>query len=175
MSVIYLIKFKLEKLQSSVALDPLGAHRTPPPRCLPVFLKPLCPNFVWIRHWYVGLLQLFWFLCTYLGCFTTKNVWSHLTYLWVDRWVELKRSFWLLVWQTGYGCCPLWCMQWVSPKEKSKQGLKTWNFQSMWKFQRSNKKEVEFPGLIKKKIMWNFHGFWFLTLRFPSGISIYIM
>ena len=48
----------------------------------------------------------------------------------------------------------------------------------MWKFQESIKKGVEFPGMIKKKIMWNFHWYWFLAfpsclyhLEFPSGIT----
>ena len=41
----------------------------------------------------------------------------------------------------------------------------------MWKFQGSIKKGVEFSGTIKKKIMWDFHGSWFLTSEFQSGIT----
>ena len=34
-----------------------------------------------------------------------------------------------------------------------------------------NKKGVEFPGMIKKKIVWNFHGFWFLALEIRIGVT----
>ena len=40
----------------------------------------------------------------------------------------------------------------------------------MWKFQGSIKKEMEFPGVIKKKV-WNVHGSWFLTLEIPMGVT----
>ena len=46
---------------------------------------------------------------------------------------------------------------------------------SMWKFQGSVKKELEFPVVFKKNScgMWNLHGSWFLTLEFAnlSGAS----
>ena len=64
--------------------------------------------------------------------------------------------------------------QWLFQK-KSVGGvgeLRTWNFQGdwknrIWKLQESIKKEVEFPGMIKKKIVWNFQGQNFIL----SGIS----
>ena len=28
------------------------SQHPPPPRHLSSFLKPLCPNFIWIRHWH---------------------------------------------------------------------------------------------------------------------------
>ena len=34
-----------------------------------------------------------------------------------------------------------------------------------------NKKEVEFSGGDQEKIMWNFHGSWFLTLEIPKGAT----
>ena len=62
-------------------------------------------------------------------------------------------------------------------RKKSKYGLgiRKWNFQgywrkSMWKFQRSIKKEVGFPGVFKKN-SGNFHGSWFLTLKFPRSVT----
>ena len=33
----------------------------------------------------------------------------------------------------------------------------------MWKLQETTKKEVEFQKLIQEKIVWNFHGSWFLV------------
>ena len=55
-------------------------------------------------------------------------------------------------------------------------GLRTWNFQEHWrkkmrKFLGSIKKEVEFPGVFEEKLMWNFHGSWFLILEFPRGVT----
>ena len=40
----------------------------------------------------------------------------------------------------------------------------------MWKFQGSIEKEVKFPGVFKKKIMWNFHGSLLSTLEFASVV-----
>ena len=50
------------------------------------------------------------------------------------------------------------------------RGLAGWR-KSMWKFQGSFKKEVEFPRGVQEKIMQTFHGFWFLTLEFPRGVT----
>ena len=57
-------------------------------------------------------------------------------------------------------------------RKNPNRGSKTWNLQEYWrkgkKFQGSSKKEVEFPGMLKK-IMWNFNSQWvlfFLTLVF---------
>ena len=54
-------------------------------------------------------------------------------------------------------------------------GLRTWNF---W---GSLRKNVEIPGVdqkrsgnsrgIQEKLMWNFHGSWFLTLEFPRAAT----
>ena len=57
-------------------------------------------------------------------------------------------------------------------KSKQGQGLRTWDFQgywrrNMWKFQGSIKREVKFLGVYKKKSC-NFHGSWFLTLKFQK-------
>ena len=58
---------------------------------------------------------------------------------------------------------------------KQGRGLRTWNFQrywrkNIWKFQGSIKKEVEFPGVYKKKSC-NFYGSLILTLEFPRGVA----
>ena len=49
-------------------------------------------------------------------------------------------------------------------------------FQDYWrkrmsKFQGSIKKVEKFPGALKKKILLNVHGYWFLTLEFPRGVT----
>ena len=41
----------------------------------------------------------------------------------------------------------------------------------MWKFHQSIEKEVEFPGELKKKIMWNFHGSLLSTLEFANVVT----
>ena len=69
---------------------------------------------------------------------------------------------------------PNW--KWAIPEKIQTGGLRTWNFQgywrkSMWKFQGSIKREVEFRGLFKKKT-WNFQGFWFFNLEFLRGVTI---
>ena len=65
-------------------------------------------------------------------------------------------------------------------KKKSKQGgLRKWIFQgywrkNIWKLQGSIKKRSAISIGVQRKLMWNFHGFWFLTLEFPSqshGVS----
>ena len=65
-------------------------------------------------------------------------------------------------------------------QKKSKEGrggggLTTCNFPRYWrrlcKNSRGQLKKVEFPGVIKKKFMWNFCGSWFLILEFPRGVA----
>ena len=41
----------------------------------------------------------------------------------------------------------------------------------MLNFQRLIENEVEFPGVTKRKITWNFQGSWFLALEFPRGLT----
>ena len=41
------------------------------------------------------------------------------------------------------------------------------------KLQESIKKEVEFPSMINKKILWNFHESWFLVLEIPTGVILF--
>ena len=56
---------------------------------------------------------------------------------------------------------------------KKKQRMRTWNFQGYWRAYenfRDQVKEWSFH-LIKKKIMWNFHGSWFLVLKFPRVVA----
>ena len=65
--------------------------------------------------------------------------------------------------------------QWLFQKKSLGEELRTWNFQGnwknrIWKLQESIKKEVKFPGMIKKKIVWNYYESWFLALWF-GGIS----
>ena len=68
-------------------------------------------------------------------------------------------------------------------QKKPKQGggggggveLRTLSFReywkkSMWKFQGSDKIEMEFQSVFTKN-SWNFHGSWFLTVEFPSGVT----
>ena len=55
------------------------------------------------------------------------------------------------------------------------EGLRTCYFQGDWKnricrLQESIKKELEFPVMIKKKIVWNFHRSWFLALEISMGV-----
>ena len=41
------------------------------------------------------------------------------------------------------------------------------------KLQESKKKELEFPSMINKKILWNFHESWFLVLEIPTGVILF--
>ena len=63
MSVIDMIKSKIKEVflirktaevprtPPVLCPRPTGDPQHPPHRHLPVFLKPLCPNFVWLSHW----------------------------------------------------------------------------------------------------------------------------
>ena len=56
-----------------------------------------------------------------------------------------------------------------SRKKPNRGGLRKWKLQgyrrnSMWKFQGSIRKEVEYSGMFKKKSSWNLYGSCFLIL-----------
>ena len=43
---------------------------------------------------------------------------------------------------------------------------------SKWKFHGSIKKEIKFPSRAsQEKIIWNFHGSWFLAFQLPRGFA----
>ena len=65
------------------------------------------------------------------------------------------------------------------PRKNTNWGVvRTWKFhgygrESIWKFQGSIKikKEVKVSRGDQEKIMWNFHGSWFLAMELPRGVT----
>ena len=66
-------------------------------------------------------------------------------------------------------------MQWAIPEKKQTAGVEDMEFPGVLK-----KQNVEIPRVNKKggisrsdqeKIVWNFHGSWFLALDIPMGVT----
>ena len=73
---------------------------------------------------------------------------------------------WSIYWCAFYWSKPKWA---IPEKIQTEVGWGHWNFRgywwkSMWKFQGSIKKEVDYPGMFKTNSLWNFYRSCFLTL-----------
>ena len=80
------------------------------------------------------------------------------------RWIEFS-AFQKRMWRL------FTCIIGYSWKKKTKNENMEFPgvLKSIWKFQGSSKR-VEFSPN-QKKIMWNFHGSWFLVLKFPRVVA----
>ena len=91
---------------------------------------------------------------------------------WICNLHQLTRSQWKLTIDVKtssiYWCTFSWSTSKLGYSRKKNRGdRRGWGhgvLKNMWKFQGSIKKEV------KEKLLWNFHGFWFLIMEFLRGV-----